>query len=71
MRIGDKVLYIYNNQFEGGNGGLLNGAVGKLDKGMQNHTGCMHFEWTAKNGDQFGWWVPPNHVRKIKPSDLS
>jgi len=75
MEIGDKVLYIHNDPFQGRKD--LNGAHGiiqfanttyEIGDGLIGYYNC---KWVSKNGKIFEWGVPIRDVRKLKRSDLS
>jgi len=75
---GDKILYVYNNPWMNNN--KLIGATGILksintfdfEDGGQHHPIGFYYlcDWTSKAHVDFSWWVPKNHVRKLKQSEL-
>jgi hypothetical protein len=72
---GDRVKYIYNVNWMNRQGLIgSNGILKKInlsalrDDGYTFNPGEYYlYEWGY--GDS--WWVPKNHLRKLKPSDIS
>jgi len=64
---GDKVLYIYNKPHDDKK--LLNGARGVFLNFFLGYAKCR---FTPRNTEyNFVFYVPPNHIRKLKQSELS